>query len=132
MNEPINTSHAKKLRYLRKVLDKKQTEIASHLNISQQAYSDLENGKTFFTDETIEKIASYFKITSADFEKPIDTINIGNNNSNTGSNINTVDLKLLTALEKTYSQNIELLNILLNEKDTRIKMLEKILFEKNS
>jgi len=123
----MDLSHAKKLRYLRKVYDKKQTDIANVLSLSQQAYSKLENGETSFADETIEKIASYFKITPADFEKPMDAVIIGSNNSNTGANINTVDLKLIETLQKTYDQNTELLRLLLLEKDKRIKQFEDLL-----
>lgn len=130
MGSPIDLSHAKKLRFLRKTSDKKQIDVAKVLSLSQQAYSKLENGETCFTDETIEKLSEYFKITPADFERPMDAINIGNNNNNTGANINTVDLKLIETLQKTHEQNTELLKLLLTEKDLRIKQLEDLLNKK--
>jgi transcriptional regulator with XRE-family HTH domain len=130
MTELLNLSHAKKLRYLRKSSDLKQTEISNFLNVSQQAYSDLENGKTYFTDEIIEKLSHYFKITPADFENPMEAINIGNNNNNTGAGIYAIDLKLIETLQKTVDQNTELHNKLIQEKDARIKLLEDLLNKK--
>ncbi len=124
MSNLLTLSHAKKLRFLRKSFDRKQSEIAEALNLSQQAYSKLENGETIFTDSTIERIATYFNITAADFEKQMDSITIGNNNSNTGSNIQTVDLKLVETLQKAYEQNTTLLELLIKEKDARISYLE--------
>jgi len=126
MSSAIDLSHAKKLRFLRKTLDKKQVDIARALNLSQQAYSKLETGDTGFSDETIEKLAKYFKITPADFEKPLDSINIGNNNTNTGTHISTVDLKYIETLQKSWESNTQLLEQLLYEKDRRIKELEEL------
>jgi DNA-binding XRE family transcriptional regulator len=48
MNDFINVSHAKKLRFLRKSFDKKQMDVATILSISQQSYSDLEMEKQIF------------------------------------------------------------------------------------
>ncbi len=130
MNDEIVVSHAKKLRYLRKKGDKTQAEIASHLKLSQQAYSKLENGETAFSDETIDKIAEFFKITPAEFESSSEGVYIGNNNSNTGSNIHVVDLRLIETLQKMNEQNSSLFEKLIQEKDSRIKLLEELLRDK--
>lgn len=130
MSSPIDLSHAKKLRFLRKSNEKKQADVATVLGLSQQAYSKMENGETCFTDETIEKLSGYFKITPAEFEKPIDAINIGNNNSNTGTHINTIDLKFLHILQEAWGRNTKMLEIILDEKNRRIKELEELLSRK--
>lgn len=129
MSNSITLSHAKKLRFLRKTYDRKQAEIAEALNMSQQAYSKLEKGDTIFTDATIERIASFFEITPAEFERSMESIyigdnNINTNNSNTGSNTSNVDMKLFEALQKSHEQNTALLHLLLEEKDKFIKHLQ--------
>lgn len=131
MSSSISLSHAKKLRFLRKLHDKKQTDLAQLLGLTQQAYSKLENGDVSFTDETIEKIADYFKITPAEFEKPIEAISMGsnNNNSNTGTHISTIDLEFIGALQQSWDRNTRLLEMLLDDKTKQIKELEKTIEE---
>lgn len=124
MGAEITIGHAKKLRFLRKINDKKQIEVATAVQMSQQAYSKLENGETNFSDEVIEKISAFFKITPAEFEKPLDTFYIGSNNSNSGTNINTLDPKLFETLQNLYQENLELAKNLIAEKDKRIEELE--------
>ncbi len=127
----MNLSHAKKLRYLRKVYDKKQIDIAKALSVSQQAYSDLENGKTYFTDDTIEKLSNYFKITPADFESPLEQIYIGGSNSNNNSQINnSIDYKLVENALNSKDETIATQKELLKEKAIRIKQLEELLNKK--
>ena len=131
MNDLINLSHAKKLRYLRKVSDKKQIDIAAALSVSQQAYSDLENGKTFFTDEIIEKLSYYFKITPAEFERPLEQTYIGGSNSNNNSQINnTIDYKLVECALSSKDETIAVQKELLAEKSIRIKLLEELVNKK--
>lgn len=127
MNEELIISHAKKLRFLRKRSDKTQHEVATHLGLSQQAYSKLENAETSFSDETIEKLSNFFEITPAEFESVADSVYIGNNNSNTGSNIHVVDLRLIETVQKMNEQNTKLFEQLIQEKDARIKLLEELL-----
>lgn len=120
--------HAKKLRFLRKNHDKKQTEIASHLGLSQQAYSKLENGETSFSDETIEKISNFFGISPAEFERVQETVYIGNNSSfNNSSNIHTIDECFIKSYEALLEQNRKLFEELTQEKNERIKLLEMLL-----
>jgi transcriptional regulator with XRE-family HTH domain len=127
MSDLLNLSHAKKLRYLRKHFDKKQSDIAKVLSVSQQAYSDLENGKTYFTDEAIEKLASYFKITPADFERPLEQTYIGGSNSNNNSHINnTMDYKLVEQALSSKDETIAAQKELLAEIALRIKLLEEL------
>ncbi|MDR0802102.1 helix-turn-helix transcriptional regulator [Fluviicola sp.] len=139
MNEEIVVSHAKKLRFLRKKGDRTQVEVASHLGLSQQAYSKLEQGETAFSDETIEKIAEYFKITPAEFENPSESVIVGSNNSNNsntsaGYNIYNLDPALIDTMKRLYEQNSiliernkEMVDHLMKEKDERIKLLESLL-----
>lgn len=58
-----NVTLGKKLKLLRTTTDAIQDVIAAKLNIGQQAYSKLENGKTKFTDKKIYKICDVFNIT---------------------------------------------------------------------
>ncbi len=103
MSESIDIALARKLRYLRRQNDLKQPELADALGYKQQTISDLENGKHHFTDEIIDKIASYFKITSAEFEMPIEQVQINNSpnanyHNNSSNNSHTInDLKLIEA-----------------------------------
>lgn len=50
------------LRTVRKDLGYSQTKVAEFLNISQQSYSDYENGKTFPDPDTLIKIADFFHV----------------------------------------------------------------------
>lgn len=127
MDKSIIVSHAKKLRFLRKQSDKKQSEIAQFLGLSQQAYSKLENGETGFSDETIEKIAQFFQITPAEFERVQESVYIGNNGYNHNSNNHTIDERFLQSYEALLEQNRTLFEGLLREKDERIKLLERLL-----
>lgn len=106
MNKDIVVSHAKKLRFLRKQADIKQTEISSYLGMSQQAYSKLENAETVFSEDTIEKIARFFKITTAEFERSSDSVFIGNNAYNYSSNNCSVDERI-KLLERFIEGNIK-------------------------
>ena len=60
MQKTTNINYAKKLRFLRTTVGVKQATMANKLNISQQAYSVLENGKTHFTDKLIRSICVIF------------------------------------------------------------------------
>lgn len=127
MSKEIIAGHARKLRFLRKQHDKKQLEVASFMEMSQQAYSDLENGKTAFSDETIEKIAQFFHISPAEFERPLESVYLGNNAYNHSSNNHTIDEHFLKSYETLLEQNRKLFEDLIQEKDERIKLLEALL-----
>lgn len=129
MNKEIIAGHARKLRFLRKQHDKKQLEVASFMNISQQAYSDLENGKTVFSDEAIEKIAQFFHISPAEFERPLESVYVGNNgyNNSPHHSNNTIDEHFLQSYKELLEQNRKLVEDLTREKDERIKLLETLL-----
>lgn len=128
MSKEIIAGHARKLRFLRKQHDKKQLEVANFMEMSQQAYSDLENGKTAFSDETIEKIAQFFHISPAEFERIQDYMHIGNNSSyNNSSNIQSIDDRFIKSYEALLEQNRKLFEDLIQEKDERIKLLEALL-----
>lgn len=125
MSNLIDLQHARKLRFLRKTYDKKQIEIAEFLSVSQQAYSKLERAETTFSDEIIERLSSFFNMTPAEFEVPLgDSITIGSNNSYTGTNINNTELTLINALNDSYKEMKSIYELLIHEKDARIKLLE--------
>ncbi len=129
MQTAVHTSLAKKLRFLRKSNDVKQTAIAKEIGISQQEYSDLENGKKNFTDETIEKLSAYFKITPADFEIPLETVYVSNNHNNSGYfiNANNNNWDMVQSLISSKDETIAIQKELLAEKNLRIKQLEALL-----
>jgi hypothetical protein len=78
----------------------------------------------------IEKLAGYFKITPADFEKPLDQIFIGGNN-NSNSQINTtIDYKLVESALSSKDETIATQKELLAEKTIRIKLLEELISKK--
>lgn len=54
--------HAQWLKSLRVISGKKQFAVASDLGLRQQQYSDLENGKTPFTENLIRKICEVFHV----------------------------------------------------------------------
>lgn len=53
---------ANKLRELREELEIKQSELASLLHISQQAYSAYESGRSLIDIISLQKIAEYFDV----------------------------------------------------------------------
>lgn len=57
----------KKLKFLRFQINASQQDIAKKLEISQQAYSYLENGKTQFTELLLEKICTIFDVSFHEF-----------------------------------------------------------------
>jgi transcriptional regulator with XRE-family HTH domain len=65
--ENTDLLYAARLYQLRRMSGAKQPELASLLNISQQAYSKLERGETHFTDAIIDVICAYFKISITEF-----------------------------------------------------------------
>lgn len=67
MAESLNSIYGKKLVHLRTILLIKQEDMATKFNITQQAYGQMEKGKTNFTVKKIEKICEIFNITVQDF-----------------------------------------------------------------
>lgn len=125
MSNPITVSHAKKLRTLRIASNKKQSEMADVLNLTQQAYSKLELAGTVFSDEIIEKISAFFDITPVEFEHPLETNNSGVIGSNNNNNANRYDTKLLDVLQNTIEMNKNLYERLIIEKDKMISFLQR-------
>jgi transcriptional regulator with XRE-family HTH domain len=135
MNSPIDTFHARKLRFLRRQKDLKQPDLAEALGYKQQTISDLENGKQHFTDEIIDKISAYFNITSAEFEQPIEQVLITNSPNANGylSNSTVNDLKLLEANHQITLEALKSKDEALKAKDKAIEILETYIkqLEKN-
>jgi len=103
----------KKLRTLRLHSQSKQSEIAKQLGVSQQAYSNLENGKTQFTDVLIEKICDIFNV---DFQEFL-LVNSQQQKSKMITKINDIDM---------YTARIMIANLKkqLIEKELKIVQLE--------
>ncbi len=51
-----------KIRELREDRDLKQREVAEYLNVSQNTYSQYENGVISLTAETLVKLAEFYKV----------------------------------------------------------------------
>jgi transcriptional regulator with XRE-family HTH domain len=110
MKHPLtNIDYGKKLTLLRTAIFAKQIDISSKLNMSQQAYSNLENGKTHFSVNIINKLCAIFNITFQEF--------ITMNDQGSQVAINHPDNDTLKILE-LHHQKITL------EKDIRIVQLE--------
>lgn len=78
----------KRLRELREDHDKKQSELAYLLNISQQYYSEYENGKRPIPVEKLKMLAKIYN-TSMDYIVELtDEITPYNNSSNSSSKKN--------------------------------------------
>lgn len=69
MTGHLDIIYAEKLRRLRTEKNDKQEATAMDLGISQRDYSDLENGRSHFTEEMIKKICLAFKLSPAAFRK---------------------------------------------------------------
>ena len=67
MNKLAKDMYSKKLKLLRYQLDLSQGKMAQKLELCQQAYSKLENGKTNFTPQRISQICKAFNIQEEDF-----------------------------------------------------------------
>jgi transcriptional regulator with XRE-family HTH domain len=124
MNSPIDTFHARKLRFLRRQKDLKQPDLAEALGYKQQTISDLENGKQHFTDEIIDKISAYFNITAAEFEQPIEQIQITNSPNANSPNSPFNDLKLLEINHLLTLEALKAKDEAIKAKDKAIEILE--------
>lgn len=51
-----------KLREIRRLRDKTQTEVASYIGITQNTYSYWENGKVNIDNESLQRLADYFSV----------------------------------------------------------------------
>ena len=67
MKKEINFTYGEKLKQLRIMQFKTQKQMAANFKITQQAYSDLEKGKTNFTEEKIKQICMFFNVPFTDF-----------------------------------------------------------------
>jgi transcriptional regulator with XRE-family HTH domain len=130
MTNQIDITLAKKLRYLRRKDELKQTDLAEALGYKQQTLSDLENGNMHFTDEIIEKISAYFKITAAEFELPIEQIQISNSPNANSPHSHFNDLKLLEANHLLTLEALKAKDEALMAKDELIKTLKALLENK--
>ncbi len=126
MKDNTNLFYATKLYKLRRGADVKQPQLANILGITQQAYSKLERGETNFSDEVIDAICKYFRISVAEFLLPIEASLALHNakNSDTINSNNTLqqiipafleEMKSYRAERQFYIRQIERLILILDE-----------------
>jgi transcriptional regulator with XRE-family HTH domain len=121
--ESLDMLYANKLRFLRVSKNLKQEVVSKALNLSQQAYSNLENGKTHFADEVIEGISRYFEMSPSDFLKPIEKISFSNSPHAYSNFNNTNEMSLIQDLVKSKDEAIQAKNEALAAKENVIKLL---------
>lgn len=116
-----NITLARNIRKIRDIRGLSQEFVAEKLELSQSAYSKIEQGKTFLTEEVKEKIATVLGVSKKLLESYNDNMifNYCNQSGNVGDN-HTYNHTPVEKLEIVYAQ-------LLAEKDARIKLLEKVL-----
>jgi transcriptional regulator with XRE-family HTH domain len=95
-----------------------QTWVATKLGIRQERLSDYENGKIPFGDEDIRKVCGYFRISVAEFKRPVLTPSLS------ALLLGFEELALLK--RPRISLGTRLLDIFLRR---RVKVLEKENFE---
>ncbi|MGD1842911.1 MAG: helix-turn-helix domain-containing protein [Thermonemataceae bacterium] len=114
-----------KIRAIREMKGYSQTYLATHMNISQTAYSKIERGETQVTPEKLQTIADILEVPKESIENFSEKffINItGDNNTNNGnSNINSVDKVLLEYL----IQRITLLEQKIEQMETHYQAQQK-------
>ncbi len=127
----LNLIYASRLYKLRREANVKQPVVATALGKSQQAYRKLERGETDFSDDVVDCICNYFKITLDDFVQSNDKINCVNSPNSASnihnSHINTSVADVLPALmeelksmreeRKFYLQSIERLITTIEKKN---------------
>lgn len=126
MEKNLTLIKAAKLYKLRRDANLKQDVVANALNKSQQSYSKLERGEVDFTDEVIDDICNYFKISRDEFielnsgtnciNSPNSATNVYNSN-NIANNIN----------EEIVRSFLEELKSMREERIFFMKSIEKIL-----
>jgi transcriptional regulator with XRE-family HTH domain len=116
-----NITIAQNIRKIRDIRGFSQEFVAEKLDLSQSAYSKIEQGKTLLTEELKEKIAATLEVSKKLLESYNDNMifNYCNQSGNVGDN-NTYNYNPLEKLETVYSQ-------LIAEKDARIKLLEAMI-----
>jgi transcriptional regulator with XRE-family HTH domain len=79
-----------KIKRIRTIKGLSQEEMSQKLNISQKAYSNLENSKTKIDDERLNQIATVFEMEAQDI-RLFDEKQVFNNCTQSGNNINTLN-----------------------------------------
>ena len=123
-NELENITLAQNIRKIRYIRGLSQEFIAEKLELSQSAYSKIEQGKTILTEDVKEKIAQTLGVSKKLLESYNDGMifNYCNQSGNLGDN-HTYNHNSIEKIESLYAQ-------LLSEKDARIKMLEQMVSDK--
>jgi transcriptional regulator with XRE-family HTH domain len=103
MIESVDVIFANKLRYLRLMKNMKQEQLAIKMGMSQQVYSNFENGKTHFADEVIKLVSEAFDMKPSEFVKSVDNVNISNSpNSNSQYSTNNSSVNDAKVIEESY------------------------------
>jgi transcriptional regulator with XRE-family HTH domain len=131
MDKNTDVIYAHKLHFLRRSANIKQPEIAEVLNISQQAYSKLERGETHFSDEIIDAICDYFKITAPEFMQTSESINCvnspnsGNNNNSVHSPYNALSAEIMTAFLAELKSSREERKFFMQSIERMVELIKK-------
>lgn len=109
MIKKTNTIYGEKLKRLRVNAFITQKQMAVKFKITQQSYSDLENGLTKFSTEKVKKICKIFNVSSEEF--------LTLPSKQRKMNVNKPDSYAVKVLKKHYE-------VLLLEKEIEIKKLQ--------
>lgn len=130
MENNLNIIYAQKLYKLRRDANLKQPIVALALGKGQQAYSKLERGVTDFSDEIVDSICNFFKISLDEFTQNTDKINCVNspnsaNANNSNANINTTNADVLKAFTDELAAMREERKFYLQSMERLINTIEK-------
>lgn len=115
-----------KIRILRTIKGYSQEYMASKMNISQNAYSKMETGKSKISKENLKKIGNIMEMTSEEIEA-MDEHFIFNNHDQKGG-----QAAALMILQNSIQKERELYERIIAEQKERIDDLEKKLNDKSS
>ncbi len=127
--EEMNIYLSNKLKEYRVKNQMKQEIVAQEIGISQQAYSQLEQGKLNFTPKIVKKIINFFSITIAEFFSEKQNIHIFNSPQGYMNNGTFNDNEVVRELIKSKDELISMYKNLLTDKDLQLQNLEKKLYE---
>jgi len=128
-------NHGRNLKCLRKVLGYTQERLAFELNMSQQAFSDMEKRETI-DDKTLKKVADVMKvpvdaIKNMTEESTYNFINTLNENTfNDNSGLNNIVNNPIDKIIELYNEKMELYEKLLQSEREKVDILQEALRDK--
>jgi len=116
-----------KIKRIREIVGKTQDEIAKKLNITTQAYSRIERGKTSIEMNRLNKIAEAFGMTIEEILKFDDKkfLISGNNTNNGEANENALQFHLTINEAPNNEKVIEMLEKIIEQQKEEIQYLRK-------